>query len=54
MLVYYVYSALKITVEFKDNSAMRLILLYYVRSIAWFNGAVITTVTYIVVGDRGK
>jgi cellulose synthase/poly-beta-1,6-N-acetylglucosamine synthase-like glycosyltransferase len=47
MFVYYVYSATKITVEFKDKSAMRLILLYYVRSIAWFNGAIITTVTYL-------
>jgi cellulose synthase/poly-beta-1,6-N-acetylglucosamine synthase-like glycosyltransferase len=47
MFVYYVYSATKIAVEFKDNSAMRLILLYYVRSIAWFNGAIIATVTYI-------
>jgi cellulose synthase/poly-beta-1,6-N-acetylglucosamine synthase-like glycosyltransferase len=47
MFVYYVYSATKIAVEFKDKSAMRLILLYYVRSIAWFNGAIITTVTYL-------
>jgi cellulose synthase/poly-beta-1,6-N-acetylglucosamine synthase-like glycosyltransferase len=54
LFVYYVYSAMKITVEFKDKSAMRLILLYYVRSIAWFNGAIITTVTYIKAGDRGK
>jgi cellulose synthase/poly-beta-1,6-N-acetylglucosamine synthase-like glycosyltransferase len=52
MFVYYVYSAVKITVEFKDKSAMRLILLYYVRSIAWFIGAIITTVTYL--GDRHK
>jgi cellulose synthase/poly-beta-1,6-N-acetylglucosamine synthase-like glycosyltransferase len=52
MFVYYVYSAAKIAVEFKDKSAMRLIILYYVRSIAWFNGAIITTVTYL--GDRHK
>jgi cellulose synthase/poly-beta-1,6-N-acetylglucosamine synthase-like glycosyltransferase len=47
MSVYYVYSAAKIAVEFKDKSAMRLILLYYVRSIAWFNGAIITTITQL-------
>ncbi|MDR0797508.1 MAG: glycosyltransferase [Nitrososphaerota archaeon] len=47
MFIYYVYSAAKIAVEFKDKTAMRLILLYYVRSIAWFNGAVITTIMYI-------
>ncbi|MGD6810144.1 MAG: glycosyltransferase [Candidatus Bathyarchaeia archaeon] len=52
MFVYYVYSAAKIAVEFKDNSSMRLILIYYVRSIAWFNGAIITTVHYL--GGRLK
>jgi len=50
MFVYYVCSAAKIAVEFKDKSAMRLILLYYVRSIAWFNGAIITTV--ITIGGK--
>jgi cellulose synthase/poly-beta-1,6-N-acetylglucosamine synthase-like glycosyltransferase len=52
MFIYYVFSAAKIIVEFKDKSAIRLVLLYYVRSIAWFNGAVIATVTYL--GDRRK
>jgi cellulose synthase/poly-beta-1,6-N-acetylglucosamine synthase-like glycosyltransferase len=47
MLVYYVYSATKIAVDFKDRSAMRLIILYYVRSVAWFNGAVIITVKFL-------
>jgi cellulose synthase/poly-beta-1,6-N-acetylglucosamine synthase-like glycosyltransferase len=47
MLVYYVYSAAKIAVDFKDRSAMRLIILYYVRSVAWFNGAVIITVKFL-------
>jgi cellulose synthase/poly-beta-1,6-N-acetylglucosamine synthase-like glycosyltransferase len=50
LLIYYVYSAGKIAVEFKDKTAMRLIILYYVRSVAWFNGAIITTITYL----RGK
>ena len=50
LFIYYVYSATKIAVKFKDNSAMRLILLYYVRSIAWFNGAIATTIMYL----RGK
>ena len=47
MLVYYVYSAAKVAAKFKDKTAMRLIVLYYVRSVAWFNGAVITTVKYL-------
>ncbi|MCL2134116.1 MAG: glycosyltransferase [Candidatus Bathyarchaeota archaeon] len=50
LLTYYVYSSTKIAVKFKDKSAIRLVLLYYVRAIAWFNGAVITTITYL----RGK
>ncbi len=47
MFIYYVYSAAKVASRFKDKTAMRLIVLYYVRSIAWFNGAVITTVKYL-------
>jgi cellulose synthase/poly-beta-1,6-N-acetylglucosamine synthase-like glycosyltransferase len=47
MLVYYVYLATKIAVGFKDASAMRLTVLYFVRSTAWFSGAVITTVKYL-------
>ncbi len=47
MLAYYVYLAAKIVAEFKDKSAMRLVVLYYVRSVAWFNGAIITTVRYL-------
>jgi len=47
MLVYFVYSAAKISAKFHDWSAMRLIVLYYVRSAAWFVGAVSTTVRYL-------
>jgi cellulose synthase/poly-beta-1,6-N-acetylglucosamine synthase-like glycosyltransferase len=47
MLVCFVYSAAKISAKFHDWSAMRLIVLYYVRSAAWFVGAVHTTVRYL-------
>ena len=47
-LVYFVYSAVKISVKFHDWSAMRLFVLYYVRSAAWFVGAVSTTIRYLV------
>ncbi|MCL2642010.1 MAG: glycosyltransferase [Candidatus Bathyarchaeota archaeon] len=50
LFAYYTYLAGKTAVEFKDKTAIRLILLYYVRSVAWFNGAIITTITYL----RGK
>jgi cellulose synthase/poly-beta-1,6-N-acetylglucosamine synthase-like glycosyltransferase len=39
VFVYYVYSAAKISVKFKDKTAMRLIVLYFVRTFAWFAGA---------------
>jgi cellulose synthase/poly-beta-1,6-N-acetylglucosamine synthase-like glycosyltransferase len=47
MFVYFVYSALKISAKFHDLSAMRLVVLYYVRSAAWFVGAVNTTALYL-------
>lgn len=49
--VYYVYSAAKISVRFKDKAAMRLVLLYFVRALAWLAGAAITIVRFIL-GER--
>jgi cellulose synthase/poly-beta-1,6-N-acetylglucosamine synthase-like glycosyltransferase len=49
--VYYVYSAAKVSVRFHDGSAMRLVILYFVRAVAWVSGAAITT-TKRVLGDR--
>jgi cellulose synthase/poly-beta-1,6-N-acetylglucosamine synthase-like glycosyltransferase len=39
MLIYYVYSAAKISAKFHDATAMRLIVLYWVRTWAWLTGA---------------
>jgi len=50
MLVYFVYSAANIAVKFHDRVALRLLVLYFVRTFAWFVGAVITAVNYA----RGK
>jgi cellulose synthase/poly-beta-1,6-N-acetylglucosamine synthase-like glycosyltransferase len=47
MFLYFVYSAVKVSTKYSDWSAMRLIILYYVRSGAWFVGAVVTTLRYI-------
>jgi cellulose synthase/poly-beta-1,6-N-acetylglucosamine synthase-like glycosyltransferase len=47
MLVYFAYSAIKISAKFHDWTAMRLVVLYFVRSAAWFVGAIITTVRYL-------
>lgn len=51
ILAYYLFSAVKVSIKFRDKSAMRLVVLYFVRSCAWFAGAVITSVKYIT-GDR--
>lgn len=51
IFTYYFFSAVKVSMKFKDKSAMRLLVLYFVRSCAWFAGAVITSVKYIT-GDR--
>jgi cellulose synthase/poly-beta-1,6-N-acetylglucosamine synthase-like glycosyltransferase len=47
MFFYFVYSAVKVSTKYQDWSAMRLIVLYYVRSAAWFVGAVMTTLRYL-------
>lgn len=47
MFLYFVYSATKVSIKYHDWSAMRLIILYYVRSAAWFIGAITTTLRYI-------
>ena len=48
MVVYFVYSAAKISSKFHDWSAMRLFALYFVRSAAWFVGAVYTTTKFLL------
>jgi len=52
IFVYFVYSAVKLSVKFSDRSAMRLVVLYYVRSAAWFVGAVSTTIRYLIGRNR--
>ena len=47
MFIYYVYSAVKVSVKFHDRSALRLVVLYYVRAFAWIAGATVTTVKYL-------
>ena len=51
MFIYYIYSAAKISHKFKDRSAMRLVVLYFVRTVAWSCGAAVTLAKYIS-GDR--
>jgi cellulose synthase/poly-beta-1,6-N-acetylglucosamine synthase-like glycosyltransferase len=52
IFVYYVFSAARLSIKFKDAVAMRLVVLYFVRALAWFIGAVITTVRFLAGGRR--
>ncbi len=47
MFLYFVFSAARTASGFKDNSAMRLVVLYYVRSFAWLVGATTTAVNML-------
>jgi len=48
IFAYYVVSAARVSRKFKDSTAMRLVVLYYVRTIAWLWGATITTGKYLL------
>jgi succinoglycan biosynthesis protein ExoA len=52
MFVYYFVCAVRLSVKFKDASAMLMVVLYFVRSLAWYTGAVITTVRFLAGGRR--
>jgi cellulose synthase/poly-beta-1,6-N-acetylglucosamine synthase-like glycosyltransferase len=52
IFAYYVFSAAKLAFKFKDSTAMLLIAIYFVRSLAWFTGAVITTMRFLAGGRR--
>ena len=52
MFVYFVYSAVKLSVKFHDWVALRLVVLYFVRAAAWFVGAVVTTSKYLIGRDK--
>ncbi|MCX8153269.1 MAG: glycosyltransferase [Candidatus Bathyarchaeota archaeon] len=47
LLIYYIISAVKLSIRFKDVVAMLLVVLYFVRALAWFSGAVITTIGFL-------
>jgi cellulose synthase/poly-beta-1,6-N-acetylglucosamine synthase-like glycosyltransferase len=52
VFVYYVISAGRLSVKYQDSVAMLLVVLYFVRALAWFIGAVITTVRFLAGGGR--
>lgn len=54
IFVYYLFSAVRISVKFKDRTAMRLVVLYFVRAFAWLSGAAITAANYLTGKGRQK
>jgi len=52
MFIYYIISAVRLSIKFKDATAMLMIVLYFVRALAWFSGAVVTTIRFLVGGRR--
>lgn len=52
MFVYYVICAVRLSVKFKDAGAMLMVVLYFVRALAWFTGAVITSIGFLAGGRR--
>jgi cellulose synthase/poly-beta-1,6-N-acetylglucosamine synthase-like glycosyltransferase len=47
MFLYFIYSAEKVAAQFRENMVSRLVVLYFVRALAWFVGALATSVQYL-------
>ena len=54
VFVYYIYSAVQISVKFGDHTALRLVSLYFVRVCAWLCGAAVTTAKLLFGNWRSK
>ena len=48
IVIYYIYSAAKVSAKFHDQTAMLLFILYFTRAIAWLTGAFTTTIRLYV------
>jgi cellulose synthase/poly-beta-1,6-N-acetylglucosamine synthase-like glycosyltransferase len=54
MLIYYAVSAGSVAAKFQGASVGRLVVLYFVRALAWFVGAVTVTLNYLFRDGRKK
>ncbi|MCX8151098.1 MAG: glycosyltransferase [Candidatus Bathyarchaeota archaeon] len=45
--VYFVVSAVRVSLKFRDWSAMRLVVLYFVRAFAWLSGAALAALSFL-------
>jgi len=48
LFVYYAFSAVKLSIRFTDKTALLLIILYFVRVVAWSTGAIITSIDFLM------
>ena len=53
IVLYYAFTAARLSVKYRDRVAMRLVVLYFVRSFAWISGATATVGKYLR-GDRER
>ncbi|MBK5133585.1 glycosyltransferase [Candidatus Bathyarchaeota archaeon] len=53
LFIYFLFSAIKLSMRFSDKTALLLIILYFVRAIAWSTGAVISAIKYLL-GKNGE
>ena len=52
IFIYYIFSATKLMIKFKDVTAILLVVIYFVRALAWFTGGVITTANFLIGAKR--
>jgi hypothetical protein len=50
--IYYVISAIRLSVKFNDPAGMLMTVLYFVRAFACFSGAIITVIRFLVGGKK--
>ena len=48
MVLYFIFSAVKVAAKYHDNVVLRLVVLYFIRAWAWFVGALTTTVKFLI------
>ena len=51
MFIYYLLSAINLSIKFHDSYAIWMVVLYFIRALAWFIGAAITTSRFLA-GER--
>ena len=48
LFIYYIFSAVNLSIKFSENNALLLIIIYFVRVIAWSLGAIIALLNFLI------